>query len=332
MSDYNTVVYKVGRVRVCYFIQSHKNPKQIYRLVDTIKKSETDSLVIVSHDFSSCNLDVATLNNLPGVQVLSGRVIRGDFSIVQEYLDTVDWLLSHNIDFDWLINLSGQDYPTQPLSQIEKFLAETSYDGFIEYFEVFSALSHWSIREGYNRYLYRYHKQEFINKLPDWVKELLTPVKIINYMQPFFRLNIAYGMVGVRNSLIFDENFICYGGSFLCTLSKKCVQYLHEFYHANPEIVDYYKGVCNSDESFIQTVLINSRLFKLCNDNKFYFDFSQTRNGRPAILTTDDYASLAQSDTHFARKFDINKDSAILDLLDRKMNTPQDNSVKVSSF
>jgi hypothetical protein len=94
---------------------------------------------------------------------------------------------------------------------------------------------------------------------------------------------------------------------------------LHQFYQSYPEIVEYYKGVCVPDESFLQTILVNSGLFNLCNDNKRYYDFSQTRNGRPATLTTNDYNAIMQCEAHFGRKFDICKDSKILDLLDQEI-------------
>ena len=320
-------------MKVCYLIQTHKNPEQIYRLIRTIKKSSSNSQVIVSHDFSGCNLDVAPLDDLSGVQVLSAKGARGvDFAIFQNYLDAVEWLLSNNIDFDWLVNLTGQDYPIQPISQIENFLAETSYDGFLEYFEVFSKESHWSIREGYTRYYYKY--QQIINNLPESQKQLLNSLKVINYIQPFFRINFSYGItLGFRSSTPFNENFICYGGSFFCTLSRKCIEYLYEFTQANPDVVNYYKGVCVSVESYIQTVLLNSRLFKLCNDSKRYFDFSKTRNGHPRMLTTEDYSSLVQSNAHFARKFDLNKDSNILELLDKRiLPSTQEYRREASSF
>ncbi len=304
-------------MKVCYLLQTHRSPEQIYRLVHTIKKSSPDSEVLVSHDFTNCNLDDSGLQNLSGVHLIPGKGGRGDFSIVQGYLDAVDWLLSHQIEFDWLINLSGQDYPIQPLSEIEQFLAQTSYDGFLEYFEVFSKESHWSIREGYTRYLYRYSKLGF--ELTEWQRQVLTPLKILNYIQPFFRINIAYDLIGFKTSTPFNDKFICYGGSYFCTLSRQCIQYLYEFYQSNPEIVEYYRHVCVSDESFIQTVLMNSRLFNLCNDGKRYFDFSKTKNGRPLVLTTSDYPSLVKSNAHFARKFDVTQDSKILDLLDTKI-------------
>lgn len=305
-------------MKVCYLIQTHKNPEQIYRLIHIVKRLSPCSQIIVSHDFKHCNFDLTPLKNLSGVEVLHAQGGRGDFSTVQGYLDAVDWLFRQNIDFDWLINLTGQDYPTQPLSQIENFLAQTTYDGFIEYFEVFSKQSHWGIREGYSRYLYRY--QQLVNHLSEWQKELLNPLKLINYIQPFFRINFSYGMtLGVMTEALFNENFICYGGSFFCTLSRKCIQYLHEFSKSNPDVVYYYRGVCQSDESFIQTVLINSQLFNLCNDCKRYFDFSRTRNGHPRILTTNDYSSLVQNHIHFARKFDVEQDSNILDILDTRI-------------
>jgi hypothetical protein len=97
------------------------------------------------------------------------------------------------------------------------------------------------------------------------------------------------------------------------------VEYLHHFSENHPEVVEYYKKVCVADESFIQTILANSNLFKLFNNNKRYFDFSKTNNGRPKILTVNDYDSLVQSQAHFARKFDIYKDSKVLDLLDKKI-------------
>jgi hypothetical protein len=319
-------------MKVCYLIQTHKNPEQIYRLVRLIKTLSPDSQVIVSHDLTNCNLELAAFHDLSRVQVFQGKAARGSFALVQKYLDAVDWLLSHNIDFDWLINLTGQDYPTQHLSKIENFLAQTSYDGFIEYFQVCSKQSQWSIREGYSRYFYSY--QQFIKDLPEWLQKVSTPLKVINYIQSFFRINFSYGLsLGVRASAPFNEDLICYGGSFFCTLSRKCIQYLNEFSRTHPDVVDYYRHVGVPEESFIQTVLLSSGLFNLCNDCKRYFDFSRSRNGHPRILTIDDYPSLLQDNIHFARKFDFTQDSKILDLLDaRILNINQASTLEMNPF
>jgi Core-2/I-Branching enzyme len=305
-------------MKICYLIQSHINPEQIYRLIDIIQKSSPETEVIVSHNFSGCELDVTNLQK-SGIKVLTGKGGRGDFVVLQSYLDAIKWLIDNQINYDWLIYLSGQDYPIKPISNIENFLAETNYDGFIEYFHIFSAESHWSIKEATSRYLFRYKKINYLTKLPNWINKLFTPVKIINYLQPFVRINLAYNMLGVRASSLLSEDLVLYGGSLFTTLSRKCVEYLHQFCQSHPEVVEYYKGVCVPDESFLQTILVNSGLFNLCNDNKRYYDFSQTRNGRPATLTTNDYNAIMQSEAHFARKIDMCKDSKILDILDKEI-------------
>lgn len=81
----------------------------------------------------------------------------------------------------------------------------------------------------------------------------------------------------------------------------------------------YYKKTCIPDESFIQTILINSGLFNICNDFKRYINWTSTRSGHPRILTFEDYPELVKDDIHFARKFEPALDSKILDMLDARI-------------
>lgn len=74
-----------------------------------------------------------------------------------------------------------------------------------------------------------------------------------------------------------------------------------------------------SDESFIQSILVNSQKFKFDNDNKLYFDNHQQPGGHARILTTEDYETLINGNFYFARKFDLDRDAQILDRLDAKI-------------
>ncbi|MEP0880847.1 beta-1,6-N-acetylglucosaminyltransferase [Trichocoleus sp. ST-U3] len=309
-------------MKVLYLIQSHKNPEQIFRLVQTLKKSSPQSQILISHDFRGCHLDVTAFHEFPGVNVIRGTGGRGDFSIVQGYLNAIDWLFSHNVEFDWLANITGQDYPIQPLPKIEKFLAESPFDGFLEYFDVLSDLEGnlWGSREGSDRYLYQYWRSG--QYLPLWKRAIIKiPRMVINNVQPLVRINSSYGlMLGVRTtSSPFNENFKCYAGSYFKTLSRKCVEYLHHFCQHNPELINYYKKTCIPDESFVQTVLVNSGQFHLCNDYKRYIDWTGTRHGHPRTLNAEDYSAIIRRDVHFARKFDMTQDSRILDMLDARV-------------
>jgi len=308
-------------MRVCYIIQTHKNPKQISRLVQTIKKSSPKSYILLVHDFTACSLNEVPIQELAEFEVLqlNGKGKRADFSMLQGYLDALDWIFNCRIDFDWLINLSGQDYPTQSLLEMEKFLDNTFYDGFLNYYQVISNRSPWGIREGRERYFYHYWHSS--NSLSAWQRALLKPLRIlINNTQPLIRFNCSYDnlMVGFKTQANpFSHDFLCYGGSYFHTLSKKCVQFIHNFSKQNTSFVDFYRRTSVPVESFIQTVLINSNLFNICNDNKRYINFSRSRHGHPKILTVEDYSILAnKSGIYFARKFDAEKDEKILDLLD----------------
>ena len=252
--------------------------------------------------------------------------------MIQGYLDAVDWLFSHNINFDWLINLTGQDYPTQPLSRIEKFLAETKYDGFLEYFETLSDCQEnlYGQREGCDRYLYQYWRSGIYLLLFGTDRSLRSKIlnrlgllcKQFNNGQNFSRICWVFDgiMIGFRaKSNPFHKNFICYGGSYFHTISSNCVQFLFDFSKQNPALVNYYKKTCVPVESFIQTVLVNSGLFNFCNDYKRFIDFPRGELGSPCILTFADYQLVVKDDIHFARKFDMMQDRKILDMLDARI-------------
>ena len=304
-------------MKVFYFIMSHKNPEQIYRLIRTIKKFSPNSHILLSHNSSKCSLDTSRLEKLTGVYLQFATVERGDFSLIHNYFSAINWIIKNNIDFDWFINLSAQDYPIQPLSEIDFFLSKTKFDGFLNFFKVFSSESNWSFREGTERYLYQYKK--CYSSLPKIIKIILKSSKRMNDLQNIFRINSSFGLrIGTKTKSIFNNNFICYGGCFFCILSKKCIQYLNDFYQNNSHVVEYYKYVLVPDESLIQTILINSKKFHLSNECKHYFDFSNSSHGHPAILTEKHYDLMMQSNYFFARKFDINVDSKILDILDQK--------------
>ncbi len=44
-------------MKICYLIQIHQNIEQVYRLVDRIQKSSLNREIIISHDFTNCNLN-----------------------------------------------------------------------------------------------------------------------------------------------------------------------------------------------------------------------------------------------------------------------------------
>jgi len=301
-------------MKACYFIQSHKDPEQICRLVQVIKNSSPDSQILINHDFSSSYLDLTTLNNLSGINVIKRKkpARRGDSSILEIYLNAINWLFKHDFDFDWLICLSGQDYPTQPISEIEDFLSKTTYDGFIRYHDLLSEESHWNqknIKRFFAQYICLPESTSWLLKKYSDRIENSTPL-IVKW---------RYSLIGMETKTLFTNDFRCYRGWYWNTLSKACIKYLIDYLSKNPEVLRYYRRTLGPEESLIQTVLVNSERFNLCNDNKRYVDYPKELNGCARVLTAEDYSKITTGDFHFARKLDIKQDSKILDMLDAKV-------------
>lgn len=55
------------------------------------------------------------------------------------------------------------------------------------------------------------------------------------------------------------------------------------------------------------------------NDDLRFINWKDVDAGSPAVLVKNDFESLASSSKLFARKFDMNIDAEILDMIDREV-------------
>jgi hypothetical protein len=309
-------------------MQTHTRPAQVARLVEVIKEGSPDSVVLISHDDSGPPLDVRRLEALPGVHVFNVPCSYGDFSHLDRYFDAVDWLDAQGVEYDWLENITGQDYPLRPIAEIERRLADSELDGFLQYAPVFPDETPPSADRGAGpdyqlckpfdaamRYRYRHWR---IGRPTRAKQRWLRPLMAVDWMQPWVRVSLAFSTIGIRRrTSIFSDDFICYGGSFFCTLSARAVRYARKFARENPDIVDFFRSTQAPDEVFLHTVLVNSGEFRFLPDRKRYIDYSRTRNNHPKTLGVPDLERMLASGDHWARKFDINHDAEVLDILDR---------------
>jgi hypothetical protein len=309
-------------------MQTHTRPSQVARLVEVIKAGSPDSVVLISHDADGPSLDIPRLESLAGVHVITERARYGDFSHLDRYFRAVDWLDEHGVEFDWLENLTGQDYPLRPIAEIELMLANCDVDGFLLYAPVFTdrialgadlgAAPEYQLCTAFDA-AHRYRYRSWRIGRPTAAKQRwLRPVMTLNLVQPWVRASLGFSTVGLRyRHLPFTDEFICYGGSFFCTLSADCVHYARQFALDNPDFVSYMRTTLAPDEIFLQTALVNSGKFRLVPDCKRYFDYSQSRHNHPKTLGMSDLNAMLSSGAHWARKFDPERDADVLDALDQ---------------
>lgn len=178
----------------------------------------------------------------------------------------------------WLaVYISGQDYPIQPLNQIEGFLQGTSYDGF---------MSGVSIEGGFpcnpiacpvagnigmrcsdcsTRYYYQYYNMppiiiRFLKKFIRVFKKARAILCVRGVQSPIgLKENVGIRVLwkGSRNALK------CYKGSQWFTVNRNCVDYIYRFVSKNPSFLKYCQRIIIPDESFFHTILLNNSRLKI---------------------------------------------------------------------
>jgi hypothetical protein len=315
-------------IRVCYYLQTHTRPEQVARLVDVIKEGSPDSVVLISHDAAGPPLDNQRLQRVPGVHVLTESGGYGDFSHLDRYFTAVDWLDAQGVEYDWLENITGQDYPLRPIAEIERTLATSEVDGYLLYAPVFpsrlppgadqGAAPQFELASPFDAAMRYQYRHWWVGRPTRTKQRWLRPLMAVNLLQPWVRVSLAYSTVGVRRRrTVFSDDFIAYGGWFFCALTRPCVNYIRDFARDHPDLISFFRTVLAPEEVFIQTVLVNSGKFRFEPAARHYIDLSNSLNSHSKTLGVADLDAMLVSGAQWARKFDPAHDAEVLDILDR---------------
>jgi len=116
----------------------------------------------------------------------------------------------------------------------------------------------------------------------------------------------------------FPLNIKLYGKETFWTLSPDCAKYVVDTIDSNPKLRRFLRFTWGSDEFIFQSIIMSSP-FKanVINKNYRFINWPGENVPRPTTFLTKDFDRIMASDCLFGRKFDINTDEKILDLLDR---------------
>ena len=232
-------------MRIAYIISAYKRLNQVSRLV---RRLQTDAAAFFVHvDRKTDDRDYAALTagvqDVPAVRFLERHACHwGGFGHVRATLKGIDELLRSGTAFDYVILLTGQDYPIKSNDYIESFFRSAKGKSFMG----FSALpsDSWSPRGGLDRIEYRH--------LRLYGRHLRSP-----FRRPFPAGLRPYG-----------------GGAYWC-LSRACIEYVARFVAERQDIVAFFRSVDIPDELFFQTIVLNSPLRDtIVNDNLRFIDWS----------------------------------------------------------
>jgi hypothetical protein len=277
---------------LAFIISAYQRLGQVTRLVRRLRTDATSFFIHVDRktDDRAYRALVEELRDLSSVHFLERHTCHwGGFGHVRATLKGIEELRRGATPFEYAILLTGQDYPIKSNEYIERFFEAAQPKSFMG----FSALpsESWSPRGGLDRIEYRHLR--------------------------FYGHHVRFPL-----KRRFPAGLRPYGGGAYWCLSRECVEYVARFVAERPDVVSFFRHVDIPDEIFFQTILMSSELRDtIVNDNLRYIDW--TRGRRPAILETKDFEALRSSPKLFARKFDIDQDENVLDLIDRHLLQPK---------
>ncbi len=306
-------------MRIVYIILAHTNYEQTMRLFSRLNKEDTSFVFHISKTSDPQYFEevFAAIKDQPNCYFAKRAVVRwGDFGVNQGALNAIGTILDNQIDFDFAILLSGQSYPLKSHATICRVLEEYQGKQLLEnipFSEIEKDRAHRI--EPYYFWLgnrnFRHPHQGRRNKL------LVTLLDFL--MSPF---------IPKRQPL--PPGYTLYKGSLWWTLTKDCIEYIQQ--HSRTEdgqnLIKFLKNTRHSGETYFQTVLMNSD-YKESIVNKdlryiLWLDPKVDKRGHPKILTVQNFDAIVSTECLFGRKFDMEKDAEILDLIDEHILAPSD--------
>jgi hypothetical protein len=285
-------------MRVAYFLQTHRAPDQVLRLLATLRGGSPGALLLVGHDPTGPPLDARALA-AHGADLFhpAEPPRRGYWSLFVPWVEAVERLDRAGAAYDWLVYLSGQDYPVRPLAESEAALAASSVDGYLTWADAAGPSAEGRRRQGRLRYTFRYRD---LPRAAPWLRLL----RRANGLQPWWHVHLTYGpRLGRRaRQTPFGKHLRPMWGSQWTTLSRRAAERVAEA--ARGPLAAWFAATVCPDEAFAQTVLVADPCFRLANDNLRFVDVRGSRDGHPRALRVADGPALLAGGYAFARKID----------------------------
>lgn len=298
-------------LRLAYLIFVHKNPAQLGRL---LKRLYEPGCRFYIHVDAKRNLNSfrVVVNQVPADSVvwLTKRkaISWGDFSLSAAYLAGFQTILQQRPQPDFIITLSGQDYPIATNDALHSWLSQHSEQTILDHVMITDALP--DILERVERYYLSttpHRTLVYPHPNPDKLKKQL--------------FNTALGLSGLfplprrmplSHQLYFGTNWF--------QLKPIAARYLIDFCHANPSYLQFFRTTYVPEEIFFQTILLNAAdpiRYTIYNYRMTFMQWDRSPGSYVIPISTSELPAMLSSGKFFARKFEPQYDSQVLDRLDQ---------------
>jgi len=128
-----------NKMKIAYIILAFKNPEQVFRMILRLQARDSDFYLHIDQN-----------SKFEGFEKIPDDINRGNlyfsekrfnsnwsgFGCVEALLFNMKNILDSNKNYDFIITLTGQDYPIKPASFINNFLTEHKENIFMHNFKL----------------------------------------------------------------------------------------------------------------------------------------------------------------------------------------------------
>ena len=304
-------------MKVAILLLAHKNEAQLRRLIGALRHENVDIFVHLDKKASFSKDALADT----GVIFTENQLDVGlfEFSMVEAEKELIHTAKNHG-KYDYFVLLSGQCYPLVSMESLVKTLQEQYPKPLIEIVAptqtnyVKKNFRHVTAMKRFKLQTYAFLKKHFSYKgyralryIPGGFTWVMSGIKELFVGSPKARLD----KMGIAT----------YCGSQWWILPDTVIDRMEKFF-TDKAFCRIVSDCFSSDETFFQTAIMAQQEENgVCLDEngnymqgQWFFIFD---GGHPILLNQEYFAQITQSGMLFARKFDTDYDTQILDSIDR---------------
>lgn len=296
---------RISKPLTAYILQVHNNPNQVNKFINQlISDNQADVFVhIDKKSFEGLNKEII---KHPHVKILQNSVNCewGDISQIDATLLLIKEVLASKNQYDFVCLRSGQDLLVK--RNFKDFLLENKDKVFV------------NVR--------KMNKKELGLMKINWPKIARKRYTSAHPIRILRRLMMGFYNKGINvspNLNKWPSEYTLYKGSQWFSIPLEVAQYIVEFLNENEWYYKYFENTLVPDESFFNTLILNSPFKdKVVNDNLYFLNWGQTLSNRnsPEYLTSRDISFIENSNCFFARKFDENFDTPVVEYFVTNVN------------
>jgi hypothetical protein len=310
-------------MKIGFAIVSHSEPDQLLRLVTTLTALYGEPPIACHHDFTRAPCNTHRFPSNTKFVRPHKKTAWGHISLPRAMLSALR-LLRESAQPDWVVLLSGSDYPVRRPELVLEELQDSRYDAYLDHREIRHGFMPpgQTAQSGFARPSYidvalvRYYYH--MVWLPHPKRAALAGISMSEAMRRISRRENWTRYLVLKSELInrlvrpLREPPRVFAGDVWFEAKVKVVDRLLDPSVASLD--EYFRKRFVPEEAIFQTLLCNQADLHISPDSKRYSDWS-AGGAHPKWFAESDVPGMLASNAHFARKF--HSDGRTADLVDR---------------